>query len=52
MWPTKAKTLIPGYDAEIDVVRTFRFKNDQRSRGNNLMTATEMEQQNILEKIP
>jgi hypothetical protein len=51
MWPTKAKTLIPGYDAEIDLVRTFRFKNDQRSRGNNLMTATEMEQQNILEKI-
>ena len=52
MWPMKSRTAIPGYGAEeINVVRTYRFKNDQRSKSHNMQTQTEMEQQDILERI-
>ena len=52
MWPMKSRTAIPGYGAEeINVVRTYRFKNDQRSKSHNMQTRTEMEQQDILERI-
>ena len=48
----KIRNCHPGYGAEeINIVRTYRFKNDQRSKANIMQTRTEIEQQNILEKI-